>query len=644
MPDPVRVPAPGCRSGREWAGLRASCGAQSRRAGLHCGSRRSEDTTITAILARLSAVRARLSALDYQALVVPRADEYLGEYLPEHHERLRWLTGFTGSAGTALILHDRAAIFVDGRYTVQVRQQVPAEFFEFFHLVDQPPLEWLVRQLPSGARVAVDTRLHSAQWCRRAASILADAGLELLATPNNLVDECWRERPAAQVNPVILLGEDYTGESSVDKRRRIGARVANAGADAALIFALDSISWLLNVRGTDIPRMPVIQAMAVIDTEGDLALMVDPGRIPEGFTGHVGSGVTMHPEANAADVLAAYSGKTLLFDPNSANAWSGRLLENAGCTVLAGEDPVLLPKAAKNPVELAGSRQAHLRDAVAKIRFLAWLDSEVAAGRLHDEAELADALLDLRRQGAHFRDLSFDTISAAGANAAMCHYNHLDADPARLEMNSVYLVDSGAQYTDGTTDVTRTVAIGDPGAEARRMFTLVLKGHIALDQACFPHGTTGTQLDVLARQYLWRAGCDYDHGTGHGVGVFLSVHEAPQRISKVHSPVALCPGMIVSNEPGYYRDGAFGIRCENLVVVQALVQPAGERPMLAFEAITLLPFDWRMLDLALLEPGELDWLNAYHRRVAESVGPLLDLSTREWLERATQVLKPIASA
>lgn len=573
--------------------------------------------------------------------MVPRADQYLGEYLPEHHERLRWLTGFTGSAGTALILQDRAAIFVDGRYTVQVRQQVPEALFEFFHLLDEPPLEWLIRQLPPGARVAIDTRLHSARWSRRARSLLADAGLEWVATADNVVDSCWRDRPAARANPVILLGERYTGESSVDKRRRIGELVARAGADAALIFALDSISWLLNVRGTDIPRMPVIQAMAVIDTDGALALLVDSGRIPDGFLEHAGPGVTTHPENSAEAVLAAYAGKTLLFDPDTANAWSEALLENAGCRLLAGEDPVLLPKAAKNTVELDGSRQAHLRDAVAKSRFLAWLDSEVASGRLHNEAELADALLELRREGEHFQDLSFDTISAAGANAAMCHYNHLDTDPAKLTMNSVYLVDSGAQYTDGTTDVTRTVAIGEPGPEVRRMFTLVLKGHIALDQARFPPGTTGTQLDVLARQYLWRAGFDYDHGTGHGVGVFLSVHEAPQRISKVHNPVALCPGMIVSNEPGYYRDGCFGIRCENLLVVRELEPPAGDRPMLAFEAITLLPFDRRLLDPALLEPAEVAWLNSYHRRVAEAVGPLLDSATRQWLERATQPLEPV---
>jgi Xaa-Pro aminopeptidase len=365
--------------------------------------------------------------------------------------------------------------------------------------------------------------------------------------------------------------------------------------------------------------------------------LVDPGRVPAGFAEHVGAGVEVAAESQAAAVLAGYGHRAVLADPESANAWAQLTLQQAGARLVVAQDPVLLAKACKNAVEIEGTRQAHIRDAVAEVRFLAWLDAEVAAGRLHDEAELAEQLLSCRRQGEHFHDLSFDTISAAGANAAMCHYNHLNASaPARLTMDSAYLVDSGGQYTDGTTDITRTVAIGDPGADLRRMFTLVLKGHIALDQARFPVGTTGTQLDALARQFLWREGFDYDHGTGHGVGVFLSVHEAPQRISKQHSGVPLKPGMIISNEPGYYRDGAFGIRCENLVVVRESAPGLQERTMLEFEAITLVPFDTRLLDLSLMTGAEVAWLNDYHLRVAKVIGPLLDGADRDWLAQATR--------
>ena len=588
---------------------------------------------------RLAAVRALMQEADYDALIVPRADESLGEYLPEHNERLRWVSGFTGSAGAAVILRDRAAIFVDGRYTVQVRGQVDGDLYAYCDLQAQPPAGWLAGELPAGARVACDPRLHSLRWLRETRSQLAEADIVLLEVDDNLVDRCWRDRPAARVRPALLLAEEFTGESSRDKRKRIGALVVARGCDAALVFAPDSVSWLLNIRGRDIPRLPVVQGFALLGTDGGLFLCVDPGRIPADFAGHVGEGVELVPASRGADLLASFDGKRVLADPETANAWTQLKLEQGGATLVAGEDPVLVPKACKNPVELAGARRAHLRDAVAEIRFLAWLDAEVAAGRLHDEAGLAEQLASLRRENEHFQDLSFDTISAAGANAAMCHYNHLDAEPATLQMNSAYLVDSGAQYTDGTTDITRTVAIGDPGPELRRMFTLVLKGHIALDRARFPEGTTGTQLDALARQYLWREGLDYDHGTGHGVGVFLSVHEGPQRISKHPSSVALRPGMIVSNEPGYYRDGAYGIRCENLVTVVEVDCHGGERPMLGFEALTLVPFDRRLLQLDMLDEVELAWLNEYHARVRASLEPLLEGEDRDWLIRATEPLQ-----
>jgi Xaa-Pro aminopeptidase len=590
---------------------------------------------------RLQALRRLMAQGDYAALVIPRADEYLGEYLPVHNERLHWATGFTGSAGVALVLQDKAAIFVDGRYTVQVRQQVPADSFEYLHLAENPHIPWLAAQLPAGARVLCDPRLHSRSWYLDAAATLADAGIELVASVENLIDACWQDRPPAAIEPAILLELEFTGEGSEEKRRRIGALVAAAGADAALIFAPDSVSWLLNVRGTDVPMMPVLQSFALLESNGDITVLVNSARIPAGFEHHVGSGVTLIEEADAAHFLASQEGRTILADGAEANARTQMLLEEGGATLLPGEDPALIPKARKNAVEVAGARRAHIRDAVAEVRFLAWLDAEVEAERLHDEATLSDKLYEFRSQGELFHGGSFDTISAAGSNAAMCHYNHNDGTPARLTTDSVYLVDSGAQYRDGTTDITRTVAIGDPGEEVKRLYTLVLKGHIALDQARFPQGTTGTHLDALARQFLWREGFDYDHGTGHGVGAFLSVHESPQRVGRAWNKTHLQPGMIISNEPGYYRDGGFGMRWENLVVVTEVEDSRGEVPMLKFEALTLVPFDNRLLRPELLSPGEQDWIDRYHQRVRATITPLLEGGDREWLKQAT---RPVADA
>ncbi len=586
----------------------------------------------------LAALRPLLAERGYDALVVPRADEHLGEYLPAHNERLRWLTGFTGSAGVALVLADRAAVFVDGRYTVQVRRQVDSAAFSLHHLIDEPPVAWLAAQLPEGARVACDPRLHSLAWFEAAEQQLAAAGISLVADADNLVDAAWADRPAPSVEPALLLDSRYTGEDSLARRRRIGATLEEAGADAALVFAPDSVSWLLNVRGEDVPRTPVLQAWGILHRSGELDLVCHAGRLPTGFHDHVGEGVAVYAEADAAQVIGACAGRTVLADPVTANAWTQRALREAGATLKAGSDPALLPKACKNATEIAGAREAHRRDGLAVVRFLAWLDGEVAAGRLHDEARLAEQLLAFRREQPLFRQPSFDTISAAGANAAMCHYNHRDNTPAALEADSVYLVDSGGQYLDGTTDITRTVAIGDPGDTVRRLFTRVLKGHIALDTAVFPPGTTGTHLDALARQFLWQAGCDYDHGTGHGVGAFLSVHEGPQRIAKAWNDTALAPGMIVSNEPGYYRDDAFGMRCENLVVVQAVDNPAFEKPMLGFEALTLAPFDLRLVVPELLTADERAWLDRYHARVRETLTPDLDAATAAWLAEATRAL------
>ncbi|MFT5709869.1 MAG: Xaa-Pro aminopeptidase [Halioglobus sp.] len=587
---------------------------------------------------RLNTIRSLMAESGYDALIVPRADEYLGEYLPAHNERLLWVSGFTGSAGLVIVLKDKAAIFVDGRYTVQVRQQVCEDLFEFHHLAEEPHAQWLLEQLPKGAKIAYDSRMHSLQWQRQTSTVLSEKSLELCEETDNLIDRSWNDRPTPRVDRALLLDEAFSGESSESKRNRIAKQLSKSGADAALIFAPDSVSWLLNIRGTDIPMLPLVQSFAVLNADGSLVWFVDAGRVPQGLHQHVGEGVDVRSESDAQAVLSQFQGQTVLADPATANAWTQLTLERGGANLLSLPDPVAMAKACKNSVEVAGARNAHIRDAVAEVRFLAWLDAEVEAGRLHDEATLSDKLYTFRETGDRFRGLSFDTISAAGSNAAMCHYNHQNGEPATLEMNTVYLLDSGAQYTDGTTDITRTVAIGDPGDDVRSMYTRVLKGHIALDVARFPKGTTGNQLDVLARQFLWSDGYDYDHGTGHGVGSFLCVHEGPQSISKRAGGADLRAGMIVSNEPGYYRNGCFGIRCENLLVVQP-VNSGFETPMLGFEALTVVPFDNRLLDKNLLTPAELSWINTYHGRVREVLSPLLDGEEKQWMEQAT---RPVA--
>ncbi len=593
-----------------------------------------------AISQRLEAVRAQMAERDLDALVVPRADEYLGEYIPVHNERMMWISGFTGSAGVVIVLRDSAAIFVDGRYTVQVRQQVSDELFEILSLVDEPHMKWLSAQLPEGARIAYDPRMHPLSWQQAAEKILHKAGHELVEQTDNLIDLCWQDRPAPQSRPALLLAEDYSGQHSASKRAEIGNLIAAEGADAAYIFAADSCNWLLNIRGGDVPNLPILLGSGLLHSNGDMVFFTNVDALPDGFDAHVGEGVTVEPESALLDAFKALEGKTVLSDPSTANAWSQLSLDRCGVTRIAGDDPAMLPKACKNSIEVQGMRNAHIRDGAAEVQFLAWLDREVAAGHLHDEATLSDKLGAFRAEQEHFLETSFDTISAAAGNAAMCHYNHLNATPASLEMDGVYLVDSGGQYLDGTTDITRTVAIGEPDEEVRERFTLVLKGMIALGEARFPEGTTGSQLDILARQFLWQRGLDYNHGTGHGVGSCLSVHEGPQRIATVGNGVALKPGMILSDEPGYYKDEQYGMRCENLCVVTEIeTMQDSDKKLLGFETLTLVPFDKRLLKVELLSAAELHWLNAYHATVLSRVGPLLEGDDLAWLERATS---PIA--
>lgn len=586
------------------------------------------------IAERVEALRRWLDDQALDALIIPHEDEFLGEYVPKHNERLHWATGFTGSAGAAVITRNNAAVFVDGRYTVQVRKQVPGDIFEYRHLIEEPALKWLQDNLPTGSKVAVDPRLHSTNWLATAEKQV-DGKLSLVCVDANPVDTAWHDRPTPQLTTARLMDTGIVGQSSEEKRRKIGAAITQAGADAAFLSQLDSICWLLNIRGGDVSRLPVLLASALIDAQGDVTLFIDPMRLPEGFAAHVGEGVTVKAPESLESALAALSGQTVMIDPQNSNAWASQVLSQNGAVIVHAADPCMLPKAAKNAVEIAGMKACHVRDGVAVSRFLAWLDKEVAAGNLPNEAELADKLYSFRAQDETLVDLSFDTISAAGGNAAMCHYNHQNQpEPGELALNNVYLVDSGGQYPDGTTDITRTIAIGDCPDDIKRAFTLVLKGHISLATARFPKGTAGSQLDALARQHLWAHGFDYDHGTGHGVGHFLSVHEGPQRISKAPNTVALLPGMVLSNEPGYYRAEAFGIRIENLELVVE-VPTSGDMTVLGFESLTRAPIDRRLVDVSLLTDSEIAWWNDYHQKVWQDVSPSLEGEDLAWLEQAT---------
>ncbi|WP_199437238.1 aminopeptidase P family protein [Vibrio owensii] len=583
---------------------------------------------------RVNAIREWLAQHNIDALLVPHEDEYLGEYVPAHNERLHWLTGFTGSAGAAVITKDKAAIFVDGRYTVQVTKQVPADLFEYRHLIEEPALDWIKDHLANGASVAIDPRMHNSAWLDMAQAKLAGS-LELKILDSNPIDELWHDRPAPVVSDVRLMATEAVGQSSESKRQEIAELVKKAGADSAVITALDSICWLLNVRGLDVSRLPVLLSHAILHSDSSVEYFLDPARLPAEFDAHVGSGVTVHhPEALQAR-LETLTDKNVLVDPATSNAWFKLVLQNAGASVVSKADPCLMPKAAKNPVEIAGMKACHIRDGVAMSKFLSWLDAEVVAGNLHDEATLADKLEAFRSEDPTLMDLSFDTISAAGGNAAMCHYNHENQpEPGKLELNTLYLVDSGGQYLDGTTDITRTIAIGQPSQEMIKQFTLALKGHIGVARARFPKGTRGYQIDTLARQHLWAEGYDYDHGTGHGVGHFLSVHEGPASISKKQIDVPLTEGMVLSNEPGYYRADAFGIRIENLELVVE-TPTNGDFPVLSFESLTRCPIDKRNINVDMLTRPELAWLNDYHQKVWDEISPLVEGDVKEWLRQAT---------
>ena len=587
---------------------------------------------------RLADLRAALKRRELDGFVVPRGDEHQGEYVPQRAQRLGWLTGFTGSAGNAAVTPDRAAIFVDGRYTLQVRGEVPSDLYEYKHLVEDPLTDWIVAALPEGGRFGFDPWLHTIGWVEKTRAALERAGILLIPCEDNPLDSVWQGQPPAPLAPVVPQDEAFAGESSADKRARLAEELGRSGIAAAVLTQPDSIAWLLNIRGADVPCTPLPLSFATIADDGAVDLFIDRRKLAPGVEAHLGNRVSVRPPEAFGAALDALGrgGRKVLIDPATTAAWIFDRLTAAGARLTRDADPCALPKACKNATELEGTRRAHRRDGAAMVRFLKWLAEAAPSGAV-TELEAAERLLAFRQDGEHFRDLSFETISGAGPNGAIVHYRVSPETDRRLEPGSLYLIDSGAQYLDGTTDVTRTVAIGTPTPEMRERFTQVLKGHIAVSTAHFPRGTTGSQLDTLARLPLWMAGLDFDHGTGHGVGSYLSVHEGPQRISKVPNTVALQPGMILSNEPGYYKTGAYGIRIENLVVVQpSAAAPMAERPMLGFEVLTLVPVDRALVEPGLLTAAELDWLDAYHARVRDALSPLLDGPAAAWLAAATE--------
>lgn len=596
---------------------------------------------------RLAALRAELARRGLDGFVVPLTDEHLSEYVGAYAQRLEWLTGFGGSAGTAVVLTDPgtsgdvaqgAAIFVDGRYTLQVRDQVDGALYAYENVPATSPREWLALHAP-GARIGHDPWLHTRSWAEATARALAASGGELVALDNNPIDAVWSDRPASSLAPLRVHPSELAGEDSQSKRDAIAATLVEQGCDTVVIAALDSIAWAFNIRGADVARTPVALAFALVHADASADLFVAPEKLSEAVLAHLGPQVRCHPREAFLPALAALSGKRVMADPESCVAAIFAALADTGAEVVEARDPCVLPKALKNPAEQAGHRAAQALDGAAMARFLHWLSEEAPQGHL-TEIAAADHLEALRREAGAI-DLSFDTISGAGANGAVVHYRVSAETNRRLDPGAVYLVDSGGQYPAGTTDITRTVWIGpgEPPAEVKDRFTRVLKGHIALAMAVFPKGTAGSQLDTLARQHLWAAGLDYAHGTGHGVGAFLAVHEGPQRVAKAAGGQAgtgqnLLPGMILSDEPGYYKAGAYGIRIENLLLVERREIAGGEGEWMGFETLTLAPIDTALVEPALLSPAELAWWNAYHARVLATIGPLVEAPVRAWLKKA----------
>ncbi|MGX1495919.1 Xaa-Pro aminopeptidase [Labrenzia sp. MBR-25] len=584
-------------------------------------------------------LRAELSRRGLDGFLVPRADAHQGEYVPPHDCRLQWLTGFTGSAGTAAVLGEDAAIFVDGRYTIQVRDQVDMAVFPARHLINEPVTDWLAERLQAGQKLGIDAMLHTVREVRRLEEICKAAGATLVKLTHNPVDSVWKNRPEPPLGQVALYPVELAGRASKDKIAEIQSALGEKKADACVLTQPDSIAWLFNIRGSDVTHTPLPLSFATVPAEGKPSLFIDGRKLSNSVRDALADLTDLNEPTEFKPGLEALgkAGARVMIDPSLAGIGIADAITGAGGTLLEAQDPVLLPKAVKNETELKGARAAHIRDAAAFVNFLCWFDEVAPKGDL-DEISAAEKLEEFRRDTGVLKDISFDTISGAGPNGAICHYRVSRSSNLKIPVGKPFLIDSGAQYEDGTTDITRTLAVGEVSAEMKKHYTLVLKGHIAISTAKFPEGTTGAQLDTLARIDLWKAGLDFDHGTGHGVGAYLGVHEGPQRISKTGT-VPLKPGMILSNEPGYYPAGEYGIRIENLeIVTPARDLPGGERPMLGFETITLVPMDLRLIEPGLLTAAERDWLNRYHEKVRNEIGPLVGAKERIWLEQATKAI------
>jgi Xaa-Pro aminopeptidase len=587
---------------------------------------------------RIAKLRAELQRRGLSGFVVPRADEHQSEYVPRNAERLAWLTGFTGSAGAAVVLLDKAALVVDGRYTVQAQAQVDGAAITPVKLADTSVEAWIEQNLPADATLAYDPWLHTSQDVKRLEEAVSRSGGRLVPVDLNLVDVIWVDRPPAPQAPARPHPIAFAGEAAEAKLERIRAKLKDARVDALVVSDPHNLAWTFNLRGGDVGYTPLPFGYAIVPREGRASLFIDPAKVTNEAGAAIGSLADLRDPGAFQGALEslAQGGAKVRLDQATAAVALARRVEGAGGSVDLGPDPISLLKAVKNEAEIAGSRAAHRRDGIAVTRFLAWLDREAPQGTL-TEIAAAEALEGFRVETGLLKDLSFPSISAAGPNAALPHYRVTSTTNRRIEPGRIYLIDSGAQYEDGTTDITRTVIVGDPTPEMRDRYTRVLKGHIAIATVVFPKNTTGAQIDAFARKPLWEAGLDFDHGTGHGIGSYLSVHEGPQRISKVgHTPLE--PGMMLSNEPGFYKVGEYGIRIENLILVERRDIPGGDRDMLGFETLTLAPIDLRLVDPSLMNADEIGWLNAYHRRVRETLGPDLDGETRAWLDEATRPL------
>lgn len=586
--------------------------------------------------ARLQALRDQLSRDRLDGFVVPLTDEHMSEYVGSYAQRLAWLTGFQGSAGSAVVLPEAAAIFTDGRYTIQVRQQVDGANWDYVPVPQVSIADWLRTHAPQGGRIGYDPWLHTRGWVEEAKKALATRGAELVAVTRNPIDAIWDDQPAPSDAKLTVQGDATAGRTSAAKRAEIADWLSAQGADAVVLSALDSIAWLFNVRGADVSRTPVPLAFSIVHGDGTADLFVAPGKVGDDVIQHLGNAVRVRDRAEFPAALAGFGGKRVAADPAGSVSAILDALDAGGATILAVRDPVVLAKAIKNEAEIAGHKAAQARDGAALARFLKWAEAEMPKGGV-TEMSAADRLQAFREETGLLKDLSFDTISATGPNGAIPHYKVTDESSLAVETGQLYLVDSGGQYADGTTDVTRVIAVGEPTQEMRDRFTRVLKGHIAIATALFPAGTTGGQIDAFARRPLWEAGCDYGHGTGHGVGAYLSVHEGPQRIAAPNYPGGgpaepLRAGMFLSNEPGYYKAGEFGIRIENLVLVVEKEIPGAELPMLGFETLTFCPIERELIEPGLLTEDERRWLDAYHAQVLEVLGPQLSPEERAWLD------------